>query len=134
MNLFTKENITQLANQRISEFNGFVVDVIIANGNKIIVELDSPTGISIGQLENVNRFLNNELDNEVNEFELTVSSPGMEKPFKVHPQYIKNIGRKVRVKFNDGKTVEGLLQQVNAEEIEIVYQTKKKNEKNKKNE
>ena len=73
--MFVKEEIAILTETKLIAFDGFIVDVIINAGNKILVEVDSPLGISIGQCAEINRFLNEKLDNEANEFELTVSSP-----------------------------------------------------------
>jgi ribosome maturation factor RimP len=130
----TKENILKLTEERIASFDGFVVDLVVANGNKFTLELDTPKGISIGELEDVNRFLNKELDNETNEFELTVSSPGMERPFKVYKQYLKNLGRQIKVKTKDGKVTEGALANVNEKGITLNYKVKEAPEGKKKKE
>jgi ribosome maturation factor RimP len=130
--VFEKEKIVEMTNSKLAAFGGFLVDVVISQGNKIVVEIDSPEGISIGQCAELNRFLNAELDNETNEFELTVSSPGLEKPFKVFDQYKKNIDRQVKVKTIEGKEFEAKLKEVSENGILIQQRVKEKNEKNKK--
>ena len=127
-----KENIIAETEKFISEFNGFVVDIIIVNSNKITIELDTPQGISIGELEKVNRHLNIIFDNENNEFELTVSSPGMERPFKVLRQYKKNIGKNIKVKLKNGLVNEGSLLAVSENGIVLNYKTKESVEGKKK--
>ena len=91
-------------------------------------------GISIGELENVHRYLNEELDKENNDFELTVSSPGMDQPFKVMEQYKKNIGKEVEVKLMGGSKLKGILQSQNSEGIVLHTREKKKVEGSKKKE
>ena len=52
-------------------------------------------------------------------FSLEVSSPGIDKPLKLHRQYTKNIGRKVEVELLDGTKLEGTLTHVNDDDIII---------------
>lgn len=130
--MFEKSLIIELSQKRLKAFDGFIVDVIITPGNKILVEIDSPRGISINECADLNRFLNTELDNETNEFELTVSSPGMEKPFKVLEQYHKNIGREVKIKTLDKKELNAVLKEVTSKGIHIVQKVKETKEGKKK--
>jgi ribosome maturation factor RimP len=55
------------------------------------------------------RAIENSLDRDTEDFELEVSSPGLDAPFKVKEQYLKNIGRKVEVLLKDGHTYKGIL-------------------------
>ena len=43
----------------------------------------------------VSRNIEHNLDREKEDFELSVSSPGLDQPFVVPQQYLKNIGRKI---------------------------------------
>ena len=124
--MITKENIKKLAEEHVKEFNGFVVDILVSPANKVVVEIDSHEGVTLKQCESLNRYLNHELDNEANEFELTVSSPGLEKPYRVLQQYVKNVGRRVNVKLNNGSVIEGKLVKAGGEEIEIEHTAKEK--------
>lgn len=53
------------------------------------------------------------MDREEEDFELEVSSPGIGQPFKVHRQYVKNIGRQVEVLTKSGEKYSGELLSVN---------------------
>jgi ribosome maturation factor RimP len=64
------------------------------------------------------------LDRETEDFSLEVTSPGLEKPFRVFKQYIKNIGRPVIVRRIEGEKLEGTL--LVAEENHIIIETKEK--------
>ena len=132
--MFSKEKIQELAEQHISGFNGFLVDIVVSGNNKFLVEVDSPEGISIGQCEDLNRYLNKMLDNENNEFELTVSSPGLERPFKVLEQYRKNINRELKVRTIDGKEYQALLTNVSESGIALKQKVKEMPEGKKKKE
>ncbi len=125
--MITKDKITSLAQERIDELNKdlYLVDVIINNGAQIQVEIDSlKGGVAIEDCVSVSRNIEHNLDREVQDFELQVSSPGLDKPFKVLQQYEKNIGRNVKVVFTDFGSIEGLLKEVNANGI--ILETRKK--------
>lgn len=132
--MFSKEKIEELAVEHIKSFDGFLVDVVVSGTNKFLVEVDSPQGISIGQCEDLNRYLNKQLDNETNEFELTVSSPGLERPFKVKEQYAKNLGRDLKIRTTEGKELQALLKEVNNQGIVLMQKVKEIPEGKKKKE
>jgi ribosome maturation factor RimP len=90
----------------------FLVEMKITPGNQITVLLDADNGITIENLEESGLF-------EDGNFSLEVSSPGIDKPLKLHRQYKKNIGRKVEVELMDGTKIEGTLTHVNDEDIII---------------
>jgi ribosome maturation factor RimP len=125
--MITKQLVETLANERIQERNPalYIVEITINNGNQILVEIDHETeGVSIEDCMSVSRNIEHNLDREVEDFSLEVASAGLSKPFRVLKQYIKNIGKQVKVKtLEDGK-IEGVLQSAN--ENEIVVTTKEK--------
>lgn len=116
--------VKQLAEEAIQGSSYFLVEVAVNPGAKINIELDSPNGITIEEVRKISRQVESGLDRDKEDFELTVSSPGLEKPFRVFPQYLKNVGRKVSVELNDGKKLEGQL--LGATEVEIEVETKGK--------
>jgi ribosome maturation factor RimP len=62
------------------------------------------------------------LDREVEDYELNVSSPGLDQSFKVLMQYIKNIGKQVNVVTKENKKLSGKL--ISANEEGIVLEVK----------
>ncbi len=125
--MITKQRIEDLANERILERNPrlYIVDITINNGSQILVEIDHETeGVSIEDCMSVSRNIEHNLDREVQDFSLEVASAGLSKPFRVLKQYIKNIGRQVKVKtFENGK-IEGVL--TSADENKIIVTTREK--------
>ena len=101
----------------------FLVEVKIASGNQITVLLDADNGITIEKCTEINKALYKYIEESGlfgdENFSLEVSSPGLDKPLKLHRQYKKNIGRKIEVELNDGTKLEGMLTHVNEEEIII---------------
>jgi ribosome maturation factor RimP len=130
--MISEEQILKLVKEKLQETDNFIVDVKVNTGNKIIVEIDNDKGISIEDCVKVSRFLEDNLDREKEDFELQVSSPGLNKPFKILRQYIKNIGRNVEVVMSNGEKLEGKLLSANEEAVVLELEKKVKDEKTKK--
>lgn len=121
-------HIRELAETALEGTESFLVDVHVTPMNKIIVLIDRDGGVNIRQCVEVSRFIEKSLDREAEDFELEVSSAGLDQPFKVLRQYLKNMGKEVDVKLKDGKKIKGNLvaateegitiQQINKERIE----------------
>lgn len=125
--MLNKKEIERLALERIKELNDniFIVSLTISSSNAIHLEVDKMSGgISIDQCVSISRNVEHNLDREAEDFELHVSSAGLDKPFRVFQQYEKNIGRDVKVKTTNGQKWEGLLKSAN--ENEVVVETKRK--------
>ena len=102
----------------------FLVDVSVNSANKISVEADKPEGITIEECVMISRAIESGLNRETEDFELEVSSPGLNEPFKVLAQYRKNCGRRVQVVKRDGQKIVGLLQHVDDEGIVLETEAK----------
>jgi ribosome maturation factor RimP len=125
--MISKKKVKQLINERIEELdNGlFIVDLYISANNQINVLLDKYEGnVSVDDCIRVSRNVEHNLDREEHDFELSVSSAGLDKPFRVFAQYKKNIGRDVKVKQKEGGKIEGTL--IDATEEQIVVQNSRK--------
>jgi ribosome maturation factor RimP len=80
--------------------------------------------VSVDDCVRVSRNVEHNLDREAEDFELHVSSAGLDKGLRVLAQYKKNVGRNVKVKLVEKGTVEGEL--ISANEAEIVVRTTRK--------
>lgn len=135
--MITKQIVEKLANDRIEERNldVYIVDIKISSSNSIIVELDSMSGgVSIDDCVAVSRNIEHNLDREVQDFSLEVASAGLDKPFRVFKQYLKNIGKNVQVKTADIVKTEGVLKNVTEDEVVVTTREKKRIEGRKKKE
>jgi ribosome maturation factor RimP len=105
----------------------FVVDVKVKVGDLILVFLDSDTSLTIDHCVEVSKMIENRLDREEYDFELRVSSAGLDHPFTLKRQYIKNIGRSIEVELRDGTIHTGKLTEVNDEHLtlEIIIEKKR---------
>jgi ribosome maturation factor RimP len=119
-------HIRELAEQALQDSDCFLVDVHVTPMNKIIVLIDREGSVSINQCVAVSRFIEKSLDREAEDFELEVSSAGLDQPFKVLRQYTKNIGKEVDVKLIDGKKISGNLVSANEEGITVLQISKER--------
>ena len=100
----------------------FIVHLNISAANIIHVEIDKYVGnVSMMDCMSVSRNVEHNLDREDDDFELHVSSAGLDRGLRVLPQYTKNIGRQVIVKLNGKGTanIEGELTQASHEQITV---------------
>lgn len=110
--MITTEQIKELVSQYIGGTDIFLVEVLVKPGNAITVHVDRPEGISIEECVKISRYLNENLDREIEDYSLEVSSPGLGGAFRVKQQYEKNLGRDIEVLYTDGIKVTGKLQEV----------------------
>lgn len=117
--MITEEKVKAIVEQHIQGTKVFLVEVVVRPGNMIRVHVDQPGGISIDKCVDISRHLNRELDRDVEDFSLEVSSPGIGAPFRVREQYDKNIGQEIEVILEDGTQMKGTLESVTDEGITL---------------
>eukprot|EP01156_Anaeramoeba_ignava_P017650 Anaeramoba_ignava/a89747_140.p4 GENE.a89747_140~~a89747_140.p4 ORF type:complete len:155 (-),score=25.77 a89747_140:4419-4883(-) len=132
--MITQKQIEELVTAKISETDIFVVEIKIKSGNSIVVFIDSPKGVSVDDCIAVSRHIESNVDREVEDYSLDVSSPGADQAFKVPGQYKKNTGEQIRVVLKDGSTFEGVLAEFSGKSILLKWEEKQKNPKTKKKE
>jgi ribosome maturation factor RimP len=133
--MISKREIIKLAEERINELNNgnYLVAVHISAKNSIKVKMDNINqGVSIKDCVSVSRNIEHNLDREKEDFELQVSSPGLDQPFVVINQYLKNLGNKVTVTTKSNTVLIGELLEANKKEITLKEIKIKKNTATKK--
>ena len=128
--MILREEISKIAEIKANELEGYIVDVTVSSSNDIVVYFDSKEGVNIDQCVSISRFINENFDREVQDYALTVCSPGLTSPFKVKNQYINNQGKEVTVKKNDGKKISGILKKY---DTQLTLEVKKKKKGSKAN-
>jgi len=113
----------------------FLVSLTTTPSNDIRVEIDKHEGgVSVMDCVSVSRNVEHNLDREKEDFNITVSSAGLDKGLRVFPQYKKNIGREVKVKLKKGERIKGKMIMATPEEIKVQSTEKKRIEGKKKKE
>lgn len=126
--MITEAQVKALIEEKIINTDIFIVEVKVKPGNKIVVYIDTPAGISIDECVGVSRHIESSFDREVEDFELEVSSPGLDHPFRVLQQYKKNLNKEVSVLAKTGDKIIGKLIMADEKsfQIEKVLSKKKK--------
>jgi len=132
--MISKDQIVDLIEEKLKEKNFFLVEVDVKPGNNIMLEIDGPDGVTIKDCVDFSRQVEHNLDREEEDFELHVSSPGLDKPFRVYEQYKKNIGRNVKVVTTEGNSTKGTLVDVSEDQIVVEHSFKRRIEGKKKKE
>jgi ribosome maturation factor RimP len=122
--MIDKEYIKDLVEEFIKGTGLFLVAVKVSSANRITVLADKNDGITIDECVAIHRHIENSLDRDKEDFELQVSSPGLDLPFGVIEQYHKNEGRKVEVIDNDGSKLTGILKNVTPGGFELETEVK----------
>jgi ribosome maturation factor RimP len=113
----------------------FLVDISVSKDNDITLTIESENGkIELDDCVSLSRFFETRFDREVEDYSLTVSSAGLDQPFKVLKQFHKAVGTKVEVQLKGGKKMVALLTAVDEESITLKYSVKEAVEGKKKKE
>ena len=121
-----KAEVERIVREFIAEKGLFLVGIKISASNRITVLADTMDGIKIDECVALHRYIEKNLDRDKEDYELQVSSPGLDMPFAVIQQYYRNEGRLVEVTGTDGNKLTGLLKNVTAGGFEIETEIKEK--------
>ena len=130
--MIKKEEIVQLAQGFLEGKDQFIVKLTIGTDNRISIYIDGDHGVTIDDCVSLSRLIENTFDREEEDYELNVSSAGIDQPYSHIRQYRKNIGRTVEINKLDGTTVRGILEAVDEHKIQLAEEVIKKNRKSKK--
>jgi len=133
--MINKEKVIALVEERINELNNglYIVELTISSANSIHVEIDKIVGgVTVTDCVSVSRNVEHNLDRDEEDFELHVSSAGLDKPLRHINQYIKNIGRRVEIVRKDGEKLEGEIIKITDDTMIIKDQVSKQLENKKK--
>ena len=133
--MINKEKVIALVEERMNELNNglYIVELTISSANSIHVEIDKMVGgVTVTDCVSVSRNVEHNLDRDEEDFELHVSSAGLDKPLRHINQYIKNIGRRVEIVRKDGEKLEGKIIKITDDTMIIKDQVSKQLENKKK--
>lgn len=126
--MIDKARLTEVVEDAIKGTDMFLVDITVSADNRIVVELDSETGMDIDACAAVTRRIESEFDRDAEDYELEVGSAGLTSPFKVKAQYMKNLGNEIEVVTRDGRKLQGTLASVGADDFTVEVPTKVRHE------
>ncbi|MBQ3207954.1 MAG: ribosome assembly cofactor RimP [Bacteroidales bacterium] len=113
----------------------YIVDINISKDNDIELTIESEDGVvELDDCVAVSRFFESCFDREKEDYSLTVTSAGLDQPFKVLKQYLKAVGKKVEVQLKGGKKMVAVLEAADEESVTLKYTVKESVEGKKKKE
>jgi ribosome maturation factor RimP len=118
--MITKEKVIALLNEILTE-DEFIVELDIQPGNELTIFIDSENGLKIGRCGEINHLLYEEINKFEEDFELSISSAGIDLPFRHIRQYKKNVNRDVAVTTKEGLQFNGLLKNVDDSGITLTF-------------
>jgi ribosome maturation factor RimP len=131
-NMIDKNKIQKIAESTELDKEFIIVDIEVKPANKFTIFLESLDGITISDCVKVSRHIEEHFNRDEEDYELNVSSAGLDKPLKAPLQFIKNIGREVEVVTTDDKKMKGILKSYNTKSITLLYSEKEKADGSKK--
>ena len=102
----------------------FLIDFELSLGNKVNVTIDGDNGVTVDDCVQLSRSLENNLDRDSEDFSLEVSSAGANKPLVHRRQYVKNIGRILKLVTCDNEKYEAVLKDVSDQNILLEWKTR----------
>ncbi len=100
----------------------YLVDLEVGPSGHITVYIDGDEGVSLDACTQISRILESVLDQEPTlggVYQLEVSSPGVSRSLRFPRQYLKHVGRMLRIELWNGEQVEGVLLNTGHEAITL---------------
>ncbi|MCK9305395.1 MAG: ribosome assembly cofactor RimP [Bacteroidales bacterium] len=134
--MIDKEQINHLINNYLEENKLFLVGIDTDSENNVEVIIESTdSSVNLDDCSALSRLIEQGLDREKEDYSLTVTSAGLDRPFRVPEQYRKYCGRDVEIVMKGGEKLTAEILSVCDTGIEISYEKlikrdgKKKREK-----
>ncbi len=108
--MIKKEYIKSLIDSYLEQNSLFLVDVENDNDNNIEVTIESNEAtVVLDDCVNVSHIIDKGLDRETEDYSLTVTSAGLDRPFKVLRQYQKYSGKDVEIVMKNGEKLSAVI-------------------------
>ncbi len=120
-----KEQIQSGIEEAVNARGCFIVDVTVSNDNDIVLTLEKKVGdMDLEDCVSVNDAFLAVFDKDSEDYSLTVTSAGLDQPFKVIRQFTKAVGSAVEVSLKGGKRIIGVLTDADEKGICLRYSQK----------
>ena len=111
----------------------YIIEITVSKDNDVEIVIDSEEGIvELDDCVEISRHFESCFDREKEDSSITVTSAGLDQPFKVFRQFEKAVGSKVEVALKGGRKFVAVLAAAHPEWIELKYTTREAVEGSKK--
>ncbi len=132
--MISNEKIAEAIESYLKLHSLFLVSIEVSKENDIEVTVDSEGRVDLSHCIDINNIIEERFDRESDDYSLTVTSAGLDQPFKVLKQYEKYIGKEVEVVLKSGSKFKAILESADNESIELSEEKSVKVEGKKKKE
>lgn len=120
--MIQKERLASLIEKYLADNSLFLVDITISPDNDIEITIESlDSDVNLDNCTDINKIIIDAVDRDIEDYSLTVTSAGLDQPFKVLLQYKKYLGKEVIILKKDGTKLTGILTEAAEEYIDIEY-------------
>lgn len=120
--MIKKETIAALIENYLKDNSLFLVDINISLDNDVEVTVESYfSDVSLDNCTDITKIITDKFNRDVEDFSLTVTSAGLDQPFRILPQYLKYLGKEVSVQLKNGNKITGILNEATDNYIDISY-------------
>lgn len=123
--MISEKQIRKLVELKLQDTENYLVTVLVRSGNRIHIFIDNDNDVSVTDCIKLSKGIEGTLDRDAEDFELIVSSAGLDQPFILPRQYQKYINRRVDIEMEDGKKIKAVLTDIGEEYIKIKKLIKK---------
>ena len=111
----------------------FFVDIQVSADNDVVLTLEKEEGsVSMDDCVSVSELFEAAFDREKEDYSLTVSSAGLDQPFKVQGQFAKALGSRVEAWIKGGRKLVATLEAADGRQVTLGYTALEKVEGSKK--
>ena len=120
-----KESIFKEMEAPVAARGCFITDVTVSSDNDVTIAIESENGVvDMDDCVAINDAFLAVFDQDAEDYSLTVTSAGLDQPFKIVTQFIKAVGSKVEVKTRDGRKLVGVLESADDNGFTFSYEVK----------
>ena len=118
----TGNQIIEKISEAVAERNCFIVDVSVSKENDVELIIESQDGtVQMEDCVAIDKTFHLIWDQDVEDYSLTVSSAGLDKPFKVLRQYRKALGKEVVARLKGGKKFVAVLADADEDSVTFIH-------------
>ncbi len=130
-----KGTLAQIVEKHLPDESHFLVDLSLGqkgNQSTLNILIDADQGVTIEACAKVSRAVSDEIESQnliEDAYRIEVSSPGVDFPLTGKRQYMKNVGRTLKVLLVSGQEVKGKLKEADDANITMLVSKKEKGKK-----
>ncbi|MGM9765604.1 MAG: ribosome assembly cofactor RimP [Candidatus Cryptobacteroides sp.] len=103
----------------------FVIEVTVSSDNDILIAVESEEGVvDMEDCVYISEKFQEIFNRDEEDYALTVTSAGLDQPFRILKQYIKAVGTMVEVKVRDGRKLKCTLLEADEDGFTVEYEAK----------